>query len=115
MHEASIAGGILKLVEDAAQREGFRRVTVLRIEAGQLAGVEARALRFVLEALAPGTCLQDTRFEIDEPPGQAWCLPCGETVTIKQRGDACPLCGHYQLQATGGTELRVVEMLVEDD
>lgn len=115
MHEASLAGGILKLVEDAAQRDGFCRVTVLRLEAGQLAGVETRALRFALEALAPGTCLQQARFDIDEPPGRAWCLPCGETVTIRQRGDACPLCGHYQLQATGGTELRVLEMLVEDD
>lgn len=115
MHEASIAGGILKLVEDAAQREGFRRVSVLRIEAGQLAGVEARSLRFVLEALAPGTCLEQARFDIDEPPGQAWCLSCNATVTIRQRGAACPLCGHYQLQTTGGTELRVVEMLVEDD
>lgn len=27
MHEASLAGGILKLVEDAARREAFRRVT----------------------------------------------------------------------------------------
>lgn len=26
-------GGILKLAEDAAQREGLRRVTVLRLEA----------------------------------------------------------------------------------
>lgn len=115
MHEASLAGGILKLVEDAARREGFRRVSVLHLEAGQLAGVEARALRFALEALAPGTCLQDARVDIDEPPGQAWCLPCGETVTITQRGDACPVCGRYQLQATGGTELRVVDMLVQDD
>lgn len=115
MHETSLAGGILKLVEDAALREGFRRVTLLRLEAGQLAGVEARALQFALEALAPGTCLQEARFEINEPPGQAWCLPCGQTVLLKQRGDACPNCGHYQLQATGGTELRVVDMLVEDD
>lgn len=115
MHEASLAGGILKLVEDAAHREGFSRVTVLRLEAGQLAGVEARALRFALEALAPGTCLQHSSFVIDEPPGQAWCLPCSESVVIQQRGDACPRCGHYQLQPTGGTELRVVEMMVEDD
>lgn len=115
MHEASLAGGILKLVEDTARREGFRRVTLLRLEAGQLAGVEARALRFALEALAPGTCLQEARFDIDEPPGRAWCLPCGQTVLLTQRGDACPNCGHYQLQATGGTELRVVDMLVEDD
>jgi hydrogenase nickel incorporation protein HypA/HybF len=114
MHEASLAAGILQLVEDAAVREGFRRVTVLHLEAGQLAGIEARALRFSLEALAPGTCLEAARFDIDEPPGQAWCLPCSATVTLAQRGDACPSCGSYQLQPTGGTELRVVDMLVED-
>jgi hydrogenase nickel incorporation protein HypA/HybF len=114
MHEASIAGGILKLVEDNARREGFVRVTSLRLEAGQLAGVEPRALRFALEALAPGTCLQGTVFEIDEPPGQAWCMHCCNTVSIMQRGAACPCCGGYQLQPVGGTELRVVDMLVED-
>jgi len=115
MHEASLAGGILKLVEDSALREGFARVTSLRLEAGQLAGVEPRALRFALEALAPGTCLEGARFEIDEPAGAAWCLRCSVVEAIAQRGNACPHCGGYQLQATGGTELRVVEMLVEDD
>lgn len=115
MHEASLAGSILTLVEDAARREGFRQVRTLRLAAGRLAGVETRALRFALEALSPGTCLQDAVFEIDEPAGQAWCMVCGLTVEIAQRGDACPQCGGYQVQPTGGTELRVVDMLVEDD
>ena len=110
MHEASLAGGVLKVVEDAARREGFRRVLSLRLEVGQLAGVEVRALRFALEAIAPGSCLQDAVFEIDE----AWCLPCGETITLAQRGQACPRCGGHQMQPTGGTELRVVEMRVSD-
>lgn len=114
MHEASLAGGVLKLVEDCARREGFARVKVLRLEAGQLAGVEPRALRFALEALAAGTCLQGARVEIDEPAGQAWCLLCCGSVEVAQRGDACPQCGGYQLHPTGGTELRVVEMTVED-
>jgi hydrogenase nickel incorporation protein HypA/HybF len=35
-------------------------------------------------------------------------------VALAARGDACPLCGSYQLQPTGGTELRVRELLVED-
>ena len=115
MHEASLAGGILQLVENAAQREHFARVTQLRLEAGALAGVEVRALRFALEAIAPGTCLEGAQIEIDEPAGQAWCLPCSTTVAMQQRGDPCPLCGSYQLQATAGTELRVVDMLVEDN
>ena len=113
MHEASLAGGILRLVEDAARRDAFTQVTRLRLEAGQLSGVEARALRFALEAIAPGTCLQGAVVDIEEPPGTAWCLPCGASVQISQRGDACPQCGSHHVQPTGGTELRVIDLLVQ--
>lgn len=115
MHEASLAGGVLQLVEATAQREGFSRLLELRLEAGQLAGVDVRALRFALESLAPGTLLEGAQIEIEEPVGQAWCLPCGQSVSIAQRGDACPICGGYQLQPTGGLELRVIDMRVSDD
>lgn len=115
MHEASLAGGVLQLVEDTARREGFARLIELRLEAGQLAGVDVRALRFALESLAPGTLLEGAQIEIEEPPGQAWCLPCGQTVAIARRGDACPVCGGYQLQPTSGMELRVIDMRVSDD
>ncbi|MDR2188820.1 MAG: hydrogenase maturation nickel metallochaperone HypA [Azonexus sp.] len=114
MHEASLAGGVLQLVEDTAARENFRRVVTLRLEAGQLAGVDTRALRFALESLAPGTLLAGAVIDIEEPPGQAWCLGCSQSVALAQRGEPCPACGSYQLQATGGTELRVVDMEVED-
>lgn len=74
-----------------------------------------RALRFALESLAPGTVLDGALIEIEEPPGQAWCMGCAQTVAIAQRGDACPACGSYQLQPTGGMELRVIDMRVSDD
>lgn len=114
MHELSLAGGILKVVEDAAAREGFVRVERLALEAGVLAGVEVRALRFALEAIAPGTLLDGARIEIHEPPGRAFCLGCGESVAIGARGDACPACGSYKLQPTGGTDLKVRELIVHD-
>jgi hydrogenase nickel incorporation protein HypA/HybF len=114
MHEMSLAGGILKLVEDAAAREHFARVSRLHLEAGRFCGVEVRALRFALDAVSPGTCLDGAQIDIDEPAGSAWCLPCGCSVEIDERFDPCPRCGGHQLQATGGTELRVVDMLVKD-
>jgi hydrogenase nickel incorporation protein HypA/HybF len=115
MHEASLAGGVLQLVENTAVREGFSRLLSLRLEAGQLAGVDVRALRFALESLAPGTVLEGAVIQIEEPPGQAWCMGCTQTVATNQRGDACPVCGGYQLQPTGGMELRVIDMQVSDD
>jgi hydrogenase nickel incorporation protein HypA/HybF len=115
MHELSLAGGIVKLVEDAAARDHFTRVSQLRLEAGALAGVEVRSLRFALDAVRTGTCLEGATIEIEEPPGTAWCLRCATSVTIGSRTDPCPQCGGHQIQPTGGTELRVLDLLVHDD
>jgi hydrogenase nickel incorporation protein HypA/HybF len=114
MHEMSLAGGILRVVEQAQAREHFARVSLLRLAAGALAGVELRALRFALEAMAPGTLLEGARVEIDEIPGQAFCMGCGESVPIAARTDDCPRCGSARLQPTGGTELKVVDLIVHD-
>lgn len=114
MHELSLAGGIVRVVEDAATREGFKRVSQLRLEAGVLTGVDVRALRFALEASAPGTCLEGAEVLIDEPPATAWCMRCAESVSILARTDPCPGCGGHQLQPTGGTELRVLDLVVHD-
>ena len=114
MHEASLAGGILQLVEDSAKREGFKRVTVLTLEVGKLANIEVQALKFSLEAIAPGTLLEGARLVFEEPEGQAWCMNCSQTVPLAQRGLACPQCGSYQLQPNAGLSLRVIDMLVLD-
>lgn len=114
MHELSLAGGIVRVVEDAARRDGFSRVSQLRLEAGALAGVDVRALRFALEASAGGTCLEGADVLIDEPPGTAWCLRCSRSVPILNRLDPCPDCNGHQLQPTGGTELRVLDLVVHD-
>jgi hydrogenase nickel incorporation protein HypA/HybF len=112
MHEASLAGGILRRVEDVQARERFAGVSRLVLEAGALAGVEVRALRFALEAMAPGSVIDGAAIQIDEPPGSAWCMVCGETVPIASRADACPRCGRWQLTPTGGTELKLRELIV---
>jgi hydrogenase nickel incorporation protein HypA/HybF len=112
MHELSLAGGILRVLEQTRERDPFERVTHLRLEAGALSGVELSALRFALEAIAPGTCLENATIDIDEPAATAWCMPCCQSVEIRSRLDPCPLCGGAQLQATSGTELRVMELQV---
>jgi hydrogenase nickel incorporation protein HypA/HybF len=114
MHELSLAGSVLRIAEQAAQREGFLRVRRLVLEVGALAGVEVQALRFALEAVAPGTCLQGCAIDIEEPPGQAWCPACSQRVPLATRSQACPHCSHWPLQDLTGTGLRVRELLVED-
>ena len=107
MHELSLAGGILSAVEAAAAADPFVRVSRLRLEAGKLAGVEVHALRFALEALAPGTLLAGAQIDIEEPHGQAWCLDCAATVPLVERGAPCPTCGGFWLDRRASCRERV--------
>lgn len=114
MHEVSLAAGILDVVEKAAQRERFARVKRVRLQAGAFSGVDVAALRFALEALAPATVLDGAQFVIDEPAGRAWCWDCEAPIELARRGDACPSCGGYRLEAAAGNELRIVDLVVDD-
>jgi hydrogenase nickel incorporation protein HypA/HybF len=114
MHELSLAGGILRIVEQAAVRERFERVTRLTLEVGKLSGVEVEALRFSLGAIAPGTPLAGAQIEIDETEGQARCFDCDNLTVIKERGDPCGHCGGWRLEPVAGTQFRVIDLLVED-
>jgi hydrogenase nickel incorporation protein HypA/HybF len=114
MHELSLARDILDLVESCARRENFHSVACLHLEAGALAGVEVSALRFALESLAGGSCLEGAQVRIDEPPGVAWCERCQDHVTIDNRAEPCPVCFGYPLRPTGGDSLRVLDLHVRD-
>ena len=113
MHEMSLAEGVLGVIEDYARKEGFRRVRTVWLEIGQLSGVEAEALRFGFDAVARDTLAADARLEIVAVPGAGRCLACGQAVAVAARYEPCSHCGAYQVEVTGGTEMRVKELEVE--
>jgi hydrogenase nickel incorporation protein HypA/HybF len=113
MHEMSLAEGVLQLVEDTAQREKAQRVKLVILEIGRLSSVEPEAMRFCFEAVTKGSIAEGATLEIIETPGEGCCIGCGETVAKVESYAACPLCGSYQVQPTGGTEMRVKEIEIE--
>ncbi|MFA6921013.1 MAG: hydrogenase maturation nickel metallochaperone HypA [Gallionella sp.] len=113
MHEMSLAEGIVQLVEDAASADGCARVKAVWLEIGQLAAVEKEALRFCFDAVTHNTIAQGARLEIIETPGQGWCMKCEGNVAVTALYEACPVCGSYQIQVTGGDAMRVKELEVE--
>lgn len=114
MHELSLAGGILKVVEDSAVKERFAHVRRLTLTIGALAAVDDHALRFALGAIGPGTCLEGAEIVLESEPGAAWCFNCGATVPLDSRLAPCPVCGGSGLVASSGTDLRIKELIVVD-
>lgn len=113
MHEMSLCESVLQILEDNARSQGFHRVKTVWLEVGGLSGVEIEAMRFSFGAVTRGTLADSAKLEIIEVQGGAWCMPCAKTVPLKQRFDACPDCGSYQLQVTGGEEMKIKELEVE--
>lgn len=113
MHEMSLCESILGIIEDEAKRQGFNKVLRVRLAIGALSGAEPDAMRFSFDAVTRGSLAEGAVLEIIDQPGTAWCLACAKTVEIAQRYDPCPDCGGYQLQVTGGDELRIKDLEVE--
>jgi len=110
MHELSLAESVVQIVEETARRNGGTRVSSVTLEVGALAGVEIDALRFCFDAASRESVAAGAALVIERPEGRAWCMPCGESVQLAELGEPCPRCGSYQLQVTGGDELRVREI-----
>ena len=110
MHEMSLAESIIQIAEDTARSNGGARISVVLLEVGRLAGVELDALRFCFDAASRSSLADGATLVIEQPDGSAWCMPCSVSVPLANLGDPCPRCGSYQLQVTGGTELRVREV-----
>jgi len=112
MHEMSLCEGVIQLIEEQARAQQFQQVNTVWLEIGALAGVEIEAMKFGFDVVTKGTLAEKSKLIIVDKPGEAWCMQCAETITIKQRFDSCPQCGSYQLQVTGGEEMRIKELEV---
>ena len=113
MHEISLAGSVINLIEAAAAREGFSRVRQVRCEIGELACVEADALRTAFAAASKESCAAGAQLEIITIAGEGVCPQCRVPVPMPSLYELCPLCGERPLEVRCGTEMRVKDLVVE--
>lgn len=113
MHEMSLAEGIVQIAQDAARREGARRVKTVVVEIGRLSAVEPEALAFCFDAVTRGGVAEGARLELVAVDGAGWCMQCSAEVALQETYGACPRCGSAQVQLTRGTEMRVKELEIE--
>ncbi|CAH1387524.1 hydrogenase maturation nickel metallochaperone HypA [Candidatus Nitrotoga sp. M5] len=113
MHEMSLAESVLQIIEDTARKQGYTRVKTVWLEIGQLACVEQASLRFCFDLVVRDSIAHEACLEITEIAGQGRCAQCSAEMPIAALYEACPKCGSYEVQVTGGDEMRVKELEVE--
>jgi len=113
MHEMSLCEGVLNILQTEANNNGFTKVKTVWLEIGELSSVEPEAMLFSFDVVTRNSLADGAKLEIIRISGTAWCMQCSKSVTIKQRYDECPDCGSYQLQVTGGDEMKIKELEVD--
>lgn len=109
----SLVESVRELIEEAAVREGFARVKSVRVEIGQLSGVEREAFAFCFDVVMQGGIADGARLDVVATPGSGHCLACGEATPLAAVYDPCAQCGGFPVEPTGGTAMRVIDLEVE--
>jgi hydrogenase nickel incorporation protein HypA/HybF len=111
MHELSLTQGIVETITD---RLGPRRVVMVRLEIGTLAGVVVDSVRFCFDLVVAGTPLEGARLEIVEPGGRARCRDCDVEFASDDPILLCP-CGSSDVEVLAGRELLIKAVEVVPD
>lgn len=114
MHEMSVAQNIVEIVEQHLPDEPNVKVASVRIRIGELSGIVPDSLEFCFSAITTNTALDGARLSMEFVPIQIHCKSCHETTTLTTLIFMCTTCGNSDLEITGGNELQVVEIELED-
>ena len=114
MHELSIAHSILAIAEKAVPADTPGIISAVNLQIGELSGIETEALVFAFQAVRADTRLSGAELQIENVPGEAACQACGTVFHLPGFGEPCPTCHSYSLRITGGREMKVLSITVED-
>lgn len=113
MHELSLATGVIELCQHEAESHRYSHIREVEIEIGALSGVDADAFQSALELITKDTILEKSEFQIHRIKGTGFCPNGHPQFEMSFRMEICPVCGNYPSKVIGGSEFRVVSILVD--
>jgi hydrogenase nickel incorporation protein HypA/HybF len=112
MHELSIADAVVTI---ASRHAAGRRVTRVDLKVGHLRQVVPDALAFAFELVAQGTPVEGAELVMEEVPATVSCRRCGDESVLEAFPAHCAACGALDVEVTGGEELLVDSLELEED
>jgi hydrogenase nickel incorporation protein HypA/HybF len=113
MHELAVTEGIISV---AVQAAGGRRILAVDLLIGALSSFVDDSVQFYFDALSRGTLAEGALLRFRRVPAQAVCLDCGVTSEVAPPlPEGCPACGSARLRVSGGAELQVESIEVDDE
>ena len=113
MHELALTEGIIQIVREQAEKNGFDRVLEISLRVGEYSGVIPECLQEFFPIVSKGTKAEGAALVIQPVPASFRCLTCGYEGAIPPRTACCPQCGSTAIRMTAGREFYVENLKVE--
>ncbi len=105
MHEWTIADNLVRLVGEAARKEGLAEVSEVYVRVGALRQVIPRTLETAFAHLIGETEFAGAELKIEEVPLAVKCRGCGSEKAGDDLAFTCGECGGTDLEIISGDEL----------
>ncbi len=113
MHELSIVQSVLSLVEKHIPPDHKGMVTAVRLQIGELSGIELEALKFAFDIARKNGRTDEAILEIDFVHGKAFCPDCKIKFSKPAHFTPCPQCGNYFTDLLAGREMKLLSFEME--
>ncbi|HYZ09133.1 MAG TPA: hydrogenase maturation nickel metallochaperone HypA [Pseudonocardiaceae bacterium] len=110
IHELSITESVITTVSEHVGGAPVRAVT---LEIGRLSGLVPDSVRFCFELCTQGTPCEGARLDIIDIPGRARCRDCTDDIEVPDSVALCH-CGSANLEITGGQQLKIRQVEIEE-
>jgi hydrogenase nickel incorporation protein HypA/HybF len=109
----SIAESVLDAVRAESARLGAR-VTAVGVRIGELSGIEPDSLQFCFDAIVQDSGLAPLALHLERVPRSNTCRACGSAFPVVDYNFTCTACGSTDTAPSGGDELTLAYVEVED-
>ena len=92
MHELSILGEVVRIVEQSMAANNLKKVKTIVLQVGELSGVVPRFLEECYAAASYKTPLDGSTLDIEIIPALARCHACGKVFNIVENNSRCQSC-----------------------
>lgn len=115
MHEYSLFLSLLKVIEEQLKPFKNPRVSKAVLLIGEFSGVDLDYLKEVIGNFKEGTPLEKAEILFEREALRVKCFSCGKEGEPKEKRALCPFCGSFEVKITGGLDLILKTLEIEDE
>jgi hydrogenase nickel incorporation protein HypA/HybF len=107
MHETAIVGGLMRILEQKATRNGVAHISSVLLKVGRLRAVEPQQLSACFEMFAEGTVADGAKLIIDVVGVRGRCRDCATEFGVPRYHFECPSCAGRDIEVIQGQEMYI--------